>query len=66
MNGFRNIQTLIRKLKSGEKIGKAPYDFVEVMACPSGSNENNNCYFPFNSIISSRLFEWWWTIETRE
>eukprot|EP00002_Diphylleia_rotans_P016424 TRINITY_DN3195_c0_g1_i4.p1 TRINITY_DN3195_c0_g1~~TRINITY_DN3195_c0_g1_i4.p1 ORF type:complete len:448 (+),score=86.61 TRINITY_DN3195_c0_g1_i4:49-1392(+) len=30
--GFRNIQTIIRKLK----MGKSDYDFVEVMACPSG------------------------------
>nr|XP_036215662.1 probable cytosolic Fe-S cluster assembly factor GJ13047 [Bactrocera oleae]XP_036215663.1 probable cytosolic Fe-S cluster assembly factor GJ13047 [Bactrocera oleae] len=31
-NGFRNIQNLVQKLKRG----KAAYDFVEVMACPSG------------------------------
>eukprot|EP00850_Spirogloea_muscicola_P012867 SM000085S23217 [mRNA] locus=s85:102393:106718:- [translate_table: standard] len=31
-NGFRNIQTLVRKLKSG----RCEYDFVEVMACPGG------------------------------
>lgn len=30
--GFRNIQTVVNKLKRG----KSPYDFVEVMACPSG------------------------------
>jgi iron only hydrogenase large subunit-like protein len=30
--GFRNIQGLMRRIKSG----KCPYDFVEVMACPSG------------------------------
>ncbi|XP_074512892.1 cytosolic Fe-S cluster assembly factor narfl isoform X1 [Sebastes fasciatus] len=30
--GFRNIQNLVQKLKKG----KSPYDFVEVMACPSG------------------------------
>ncbi|EFA78611.1 nuclear prelamin A recognition factor-like protein [Heterostelium album PN500] len=30
--GFRNIQNVVRKIK----IGKLPYDFVEVMACPSG------------------------------
>ncbi|KAJ8246055.1 hypothetical protein GJAV_G00263150 [Gymnothorax javanicus] len=30
--GFRNIQNLVQKLKRG----KSPYDFVEVMACPSG------------------------------
>jgi iron only hydrogenase large subunit-like protein len=30
--GFRNIQTLVRMLKRGA----APYDYVEVMACPGG------------------------------
>lgn len=32
VNGFRNIQNLIRKLKQGT----SEYDFVEVMACPGG------------------------------
>jgi iron only hydrogenase large subunit-like protein len=32
-NGFRNIQNIIRRMKKGAKGG---YDFVEVMACPSG------------------------------
>ncbi|CAG8515663.1 8432_t:CDS:2 [Paraglomus occultum] len=31
-NGFRNIQNLVRKIKSGS----SPYHYVEVMACPSG------------------------------
>ncbi|XP_060880302.1 probable cytosolic Fe-S cluster assembly factor AGAP009023 [Metopolophium dirhodum] len=31
-NGFRNIQNLVQKLKSK----RCPYDYVEVMACPSG------------------------------
>lgn len=30
--GFRNIQTVLRKVKQG----LSPYDYVEVMACPSG------------------------------
>ena len=30
--GFRNIQTLVQKLKRGT----CEYDYVEVMACPSG------------------------------
>ncbi|KAF9195107.1 hypothetical protein BGZ50_005172 [Haplosporangium sp. Z 11] len=30
--GFRNIQNLVRKCKTG----RSPYHFVEVMACPSG------------------------------
>lgn len=29
--GFRNIQTLVRKIKRGA----CEYDFVEIMACPS-------------------------------
>ncbi len=32
LNGFRNIQALVRKMK----LGKCTYDYVEVMACPSG------------------------------
>lgn len=35
-NGFRNIQNLVQKLKRG----KCPYDFVEIMACPSGKIVN--------------------------
>ena len=31
-NGFRNIQNLVQKLKSK----RSSYDYVEVMACPSG------------------------------
>lgn len=32
VNGFRNIQNLVQKLKRG----KCTYDYVEVMACPCG------------------------------
>jgi iron only hydrogenase large subunit-like protein len=32
LNGFRNIQALVRKIK----LKKCTYDYVEVMACPSG------------------------------
>lgn len=32
VNGFRNIQTLVQKVKRK----KCEYDFIEVMACPSG------------------------------
>lgn len=32
-NGFRNIQNLVQKLKRG----KSPFDYVEVMACPTGN-----------------------------
>ena len=36
--GFRNIQTLVRKIKRHHQLDGAgdSYDFVEVMACPSG------------------------------
>ena len=30
--GFRNIQNIVQKIKRK----KCPYDFVEIMACPSG------------------------------
>ena len=30
--GFRNIQNIMRKIKQG----KCEYDYVELMACPSG------------------------------
>ena len=30
--GFRSIQNLVQKMKRG----KCPYQFIEVMACPSG------------------------------
>lgn len=30
--GFRNIQTLVRKIKTN----RCDYDYVEVMACPFG------------------------------
>ena len=30
--GFRNIQNVMRKIKQG----KCQYDYVELMACPSG------------------------------
>jgi Iron only hydrogenase large subunit, C-terminal domain len=32
--GFRNIQTLVRKIK----MKRCEYDYVEVMACPSGGH----------------------------
>jgi iron only hydrogenase large subunit-like protein len=31
--GFRNIQNVVRQIKQG----KSAYDFVEIMACPSGA-----------------------------
>lgn len=32
--GFRNLQNVVRKIKSG----KCEYQFLEIMACPSGSS----------------------------
>lgn len=45
-NGFRNIQNLVQKLKRG----KSNYDYVEVMACPSGKF--------IQPPLSSFCFEW--------
>lgn len=44
-NGFRNIQNLVQKLKSK----RCPYDYVEVMACPSGEI----CFYDFNHKYSN-------------
>lgn len=41
INGFRNIQNIVQKLKRG----KCTYDYVEIMACPSG-----NYYFTYKLI----------------
>ena len=44
--GFRNIQNLVQKMKRG----KCPYQFVEVMACPSGQtlHARDWCLFALN------------------
>ena len=34
--GFRNIQNIVRKCKAGSVATGDAYDFVEIMACPSG------------------------------
>uniref|UniRef100_A0A7S1PFX3 Iron hydrogenase large subunit C-terminal domain-containing protein n=1 Tax=Percolomonas cosmopolitus TaxID=63605 RepID=A0A7S1PFX3_9EUKA len=36
--GFRNIQNIIRKIQHKNPRLRCKYDFVEVMACPSGCN----------------------------
>jgi len=37
VNGFRSMQTLIRLMRTKRSASKSPlYEFVEVMACPSG------------------------------
>jgi len=57
--GFRNIQNIVRKIKRDG----FSYDFVEVMACPSG--EHLNDHFPFAiSDFSKRLSEWRWSNQT--
>lgn len=33
INGFRNIQNIVQKMKRG----KCVYDYVEIMACPCGN-----------------------------
>lgn len=35
--GFRNIQNIVQKVKRG----KLPYQFVEIMACPSGMTNSD-------------------------
>lgn len=34
INGFRNIQNIVQKMKRG----KCVYDYVEIMACPCGND----------------------------
>ena len=41
--GFRSIQNLVRKIRSG----RCPYDIVEVMACPSGAHPRPLCSYSF-------------------
>ena len=40
--GFRNIQNIVQKIKRG----KCPYQFVEIMACPSGCNNGRGQILP--------------------
>ncbi|KAK1132795.1 hypothetical protein K0M31_014168 [Melipona bicolor] len=50
-NGFRNIQNLVQKLKRG----KCSYDYVEVMACPSGCLNGGAQIRPLNNIQPREL-----------
>lgn len=54
INGFRNIQNVVQKMKRK----KLTYDYVEIMACPSGIFS----YFFSKSIVNNyvchRLFKW--------
>ena len=49
--GFRNIQNLVQKMKRG----KCPYQFVEVMACPSGCLNGGGQLKPSDSSFSLAL-----------
>ena len=51
--GFRNIQSLMRKIKSG----KCDYDFVEVMACPSGCLNGGGQIKPLPGETASQVLE---------
>lgn len=51
VNGFRNIQNLVQKLKRG----KSPYHYVEVMACPSGCLNGGAQIRPKDGIPSREL-----------
>lgn len=46
VNGFRNIQNLVQKMKRN----KCPYDYVEVMACPCGCLNGGAQIRPQNNI----------------
>ncbi|KAF9921116.1 hypothetical protein FBU30_008893 [Linnemannia zychae] len=53
--GFRNIQNLVRKVKTG----KSPYHFVEVMACPSGCiNGGGQLKPPGDNFATVPLKDW--------
>ncbi|XP_076281787.1 putative cytosolic Fe-S cluster assembly factor GJ13047 isoform X1 [Lasioglossum baleicum] len=51
VNGFRNIQNLVQKLKRH----KCPYDYVEVMACPCGCLNGGAQIRPLNNIQPREL-----------
>lgn len=51
VNGFRNIQNLVQKLKRG----KCTYDYVEVMACPCGCLNGGAQIRPLNNIQPREL-----------
>lgn len=48
-NGFRNIQNLVQKMKRK----RCDYDFVEVMACPSGCLNGGAQLRPDSEVITS-------------
>ena len=52
INGFRNIQTLIQRIKRGT----CKYDYVEVMACPSGCLNGGGLLRDVSLEIVQRLY----------
>ena len=57
-NGFRNIQNLVQKMKRK----RCNYDFVEVMACPSGclngGAQVNSPFLVFSRDVCNRAFKY--------
>ncbi|KOC70235.1 putative cytosolic Fe-S cluster assembly factor [Habropoda laboriosa] len=51
VNGFRNIQNIVQKLKRG----KCLYDYVQIMACPSGCLNGGAQIRPLNNIQPREL-----------
>jgi hypothetical protein len=51
--GFRNIQTLMRKIK----LGRCEYDYVEVMACPGGCLNGAGQIKPREGQTAAQLLE---------
>jgi iron only hydrogenase large subunit-like protein len=50
--GFRNIQNIVQKLKKGS----CSYQFIEIMACPSGCLNGGGQIRDEKSILSKQLF----------
>jgi len=53
-NGFRNIQNLVQKMKRK----RCDYDFVEIMACPSGCLNGGAQLRPEGEQTSKDLIGW--------
>ncbi|KAF0689377.1 Aste57867_19169 [Aphanomyces stellatus] len=51
--GFRNIQTVLMKIKRN----KCPYDFVEIMACPGGCLNGGGQIKPESAALNKPLVE---------
>ena len=57
--GFRNIQNLVRKVKTKGSIKKEPaFHFVEIMACPSGCINGGGQLKPNNESTNITSQEW--------